>query len=134
EQLPTGTDGTAQQPIGRFRTGLRSQVMLKVLEELAAALPHEQPPALVLPEAAQVADSLLGGVVQVCGSLDRVLLAFEDAEEIRQVLAVPAYLEHRMQPRPAGAAVHGDELVVTLPALGRTPLLQLDEDVRVTAR
>jgi hypothetical protein len=108
-------------------------VVLEVLDELATLLPRKHPAAFVLAERPEIAYPVLGGVVQVRGTLERALVVFEDAEEVREVVAVPAYLQDRMQIRSARHAVHRDELIVALPALGSAPLLELDDDVRVFA-
>jgi hypothetical protein len=69
--------------------------------------------------------------VEVRRTLDCSLVSVEDAEEVRQVVAVATYLEDGVKERSSRHAVHGHKLVVVFPTFGAAPLLQLDDDVGV---
>jgi hypothetical protein len=129
QQLPARAHRAAEQLVGRLRTGGRGQPPLEVVEELRAPLPGEQPTLLVLGQPEQLLDVEVRRVVQVRHAGQRVVEIGQRREEVAEVPAVPPYLLTGVQPGPA-VRRHHTQIDGVLEQRGRTPLLELDDDVR----
>jgi hypothetical protein len=71
-ELATWRDGTRQQQVCRFRTVSRGQSRLKEGMEVGSTLPGEEPSEAVFGQRTQRTSAVLGGVVQIRGTGERV--------------------------------------------------------------
>lgn len=79
----------------------------------------------------EVLDTELPGVVKVRRACDRLRGLGQHAHEVTEVVDVPVDLQTRMQHGPVARSVDVEQRVAVAPASCATPLLELEDDVRV---
>ncbi len=132
EEQVAGSNRAGQKTVRGAGARLRCQVGAEELLELTPSLLREDSAVLGGWELEQAHNLVVKSVVQVRGTAHRLGLVMECAEEIDEVLAVTRHLKAGVQPRPQ-YAFDGHEVRRLVVQGGGTPLLELDDDVRVAA-
>ena len=131
QQLPARSRLHAQQPIGRVDTGhVRVQPRAEEVQEAPLPFAGEQANVTGLGPFPEVEDRGLRRIVQVGHRHHVVLLPVEAWQEVEQVVAVAGHLIQGVQQGARTIGIDHDQAHVVLVGLRRTPLLELDEDVR----
>ena len=72
---------------------------------------------------------MVGRIVQVGDSCDRLLAIAQPREKVEQVFAIAGDLNERMQNRVVSIGIHENQARVFLEGLSTMPLHQLDDDI-----